>query len=225
GSLSTSSPFVVSPRRRRNLKFKSLTLFIPRKTRRISRFLLWRNYGQRSRRLGSWWYSAIAKILKFEISYKVFQHGSAEQRKELANQLVGHILPSRVQMYGCPVIRKIESEGKTQEQFKHLLFAKIGGNIWYDLLFFFDNKVMVILSAEVGWGRWAAPILVIKGILQEVCRWGATISYHSRFEKEVKANNIITFLFFDWGNCKYWHEDFSNLSLRGFRSEVRNGYV
>ncbi|KAI3870883.1 hypothetical protein MKX03_012985, partial [Papaver bracteatum] len=23
------------------------------------------------------------------------------------------------------------------------------------------------------------------------------------------------------GNCDYWHEDFSNLSLREFRSEVR----
>ncbi|XP_058087889.1 pumilio homolog 6, chloroplastic-like [Magnolia sinica] len=37
---------------------------------------------------------------------KFFDHGSPEQRKELANQLAGHIQPLSLQMYGCRVIQK-----------------------------------------------------------------------------------------------------------------------
>ncbi|XP_058112266.1 pumilio homolog 2-like isoform X2 [Magnolia sinica] len=38
---------------------------------------------------------------------KFFEHGSPEQRKELANQLAGHILPLSLQMYACLVIQKV----------------------------------------------------------------------------------------------------------------------
>ncbi|KAF8392795.1 hypothetical protein HHK36_021032 [Tetracentron sinense] len=38
---------------------------------------------------------------------KFFEHGSPEQRKELANQLSGQILPLSLQMYGCRVIQKV----------------------------------------------------------------------------------------------------------------------
>ncbi|KAJ0030322.1 hypothetical protein Pint_14058 [Pistacia integerrima] len=49
---------------------------------------------------------------------KFFEYGSPQQRKELANQLVGQILPLSLQMYGCRVIQKalevIELEQKAQ---------------------------------------------------------------------------------------------------------------
>ena len=41
--------------------------------------------------------------------FKFFEHGSPEQRKELANQLTGQILPLSLQMYGCRVIQKVYS--------------------------------------------------------------------------------------------------------------------
>ncbi|KAJ0089730.1 hypothetical protein Patl1_14205 [Pistacia atlantica] len=49
---------------------------------------------------------------------KFFEYGSPQQRKELANQLVGQILHLSLQMYGCRVIQKalevIELEQKAQ---------------------------------------------------------------------------------------------------------------
>ena len=36
-----------------------------------------------------------------------FEHGTDSQRKELANQLTGHVLPLSLQMYGCRVIQKV----------------------------------------------------------------------------------------------------------------------
>ncbi|KAG1326852.1 pumilio [Cocos nucifera] len=52
------------------------------------------------------------------LSLQFFEHGSAEQRKELANKLAGHVLPLSLQMYGCRVIQKalevIELDQKTQ---------------------------------------------------------------------------------------------------------------
>lgn len=36
-----------------------------------------------------------------------FEHGTESQRKELASQLVGHVLPLSLQMYGCRVIQKV----------------------------------------------------------------------------------------------------------------------
>ncbi|RVW73186.1 Pumilio-like 5 [Vitis vinifera] len=38
---------------------------------------------------------------------KFFEHGNPEQRKELASQLAGQILPLSLQMYGCRVIQKV----------------------------------------------------------------------------------------------------------------------
>jgi len=35
-----------------------------------------------------------------------FDHGTTSQRKELANQISGHILALSLQMYGCRVIQK-----------------------------------------------------------------------------------------------------------------------
>ncbi|TXG69587.1 hypothetical protein EZV62_004522 [Acer yangbiense] len=49
---------------------------------------------------------------------KFFEHGSPQQRKELADKLVGQMLPLSLQMYGCRVIQKalevIELDQKTQ---------------------------------------------------------------------------------------------------------------
>lgn len=36
-----------------------------------------------------------------------FEHGTESQRKELASQLTGHVLPLSLQMYGCRVIQKV----------------------------------------------------------------------------------------------------------------------
>jgi pumilio RNA-binding family len=35
-----------------------------------------------------------------------FEHGTSQQRSDLANQLVGHVLVLSLQMYGCRVIQK-----------------------------------------------------------------------------------------------------------------------
>lgn len=39
-----------------------------------------------------------------------FEHGTDVQRKQLASQLTGHVLPLSLQMYGCRVIQKVHSE-------------------------------------------------------------------------------------------------------------------
>ncbi len=36
-----------------------------------------------------------------------FEHGTPQQRRDLANQLVGHVLVLSLQMYGCRVIQKV----------------------------------------------------------------------------------------------------------------------
>lgn len=41
--------------------------------------------------------------------FQFFEHGTEVQRKELANQLTGHVLPLSLQMYGCRVIQKVPS--------------------------------------------------------------------------------------------------------------------
>jgi Pumilio-family RNA binding repeat len=41
--------------------------------------------------------------------FQFFEYGSVEQRRELANKLVGHILPLSLQMYGCRVIQKVHT--------------------------------------------------------------------------------------------------------------------
>lgn len=39
--------------------------------------------------------------------FQFFEHGSATQRRELADQLNGHVLQLSLQMYGCRVIQKV----------------------------------------------------------------------------------------------------------------------
>ena len=46
-------------------------------------------------------------ILAFVFYLQFFEHGSTEQRSELAEQLVGHVLNLSLQMYGCRVIQKV----------------------------------------------------------------------------------------------------------------------
>jgi Pumilio-family RNA binding repeat len=53
-----------------------------------------------------------------------FEHGSAAQRRELADQLFGHVLALSLQMYGCRVIQKvffISRELISQCVFEHLI--------------------------------------------------------------------------------------------------------
>lgn len=42
-----------------------------------------------------------------ELCVQFFEHGSHEQRKMLACQLAGQMLPLSLQMYGCRVIQKV----------------------------------------------------------------------------------------------------------------------
>ena len=39
--------------------------------------------------------------------HQFFEHGTREQRRELASELVGHVLVLSLQMYGCRVIQKV----------------------------------------------------------------------------------------------------------------------
>lgn len=45
-------------------------------------------------------------LFVFSLS-QFFEYGSPQQRKDLANQLSGQILPLSLQMYGCRVIQKV----------------------------------------------------------------------------------------------------------------------
>lgn len=38
---------------------------------------------------------------------KFFEHGSPEQKRRLAQELVGNVVPLTMQMYGCRVIQKV----------------------------------------------------------------------------------------------------------------------
>lgn len=39
--------------------------------------------------------------------FQFFEYGTPEQKKELADQLSGQMLPLSLQMYGCRVIQKV----------------------------------------------------------------------------------------------------------------------
>lgn len=40
--------------------------------------------------------------------FQFFEYGNSTQRKELADQLMGQIVPLSLQMYGCRVIQKVQ---------------------------------------------------------------------------------------------------------------------
>ena len=53
-------------------------------------------------------------LLKFlnvglQWNWQFFEHGTEIQRKQLASQIMGHVLPLSFQMYGCRVIQKVRS--------------------------------------------------------------------------------------------------------------------
>lgn len=41
------------------------------------------------------------------VGIQFFEHGTASQIRELADQLNGHVLALSLQMYGCRVIQKV----------------------------------------------------------------------------------------------------------------------
>lgn len=49
----------------------------------------------------------VSGVLNFSYCLQFFEYGSPEQRKELADQLIGQMLPLSLQMYGCRVIQKV----------------------------------------------------------------------------------------------------------------------
>ncbi|MCO5586548.1 hypothetical protein L7F22_040489 [Adiantum nelumboides] len=63
-----------------------------------------------------------------EILYrKFFEHGSQDQRLELAKQLIGHVLSLSLQMYGCRVIQKaLEVVGLDQQI---LIVSELDGHV------------------------------------------------------------------------------------------------
>ncbi|KAF7843114.1 pumilio-like protein 5 isoform X1 [Senna tora] len=54
---------------------------------------------------------------------KIFEHGSPDQRKKLADKLSGQILPLSLQMYGCRALEVIELDQKT------LLVQELDGHV------------------------------------------------------------------------------------------------
>lgn len=46
-------------------------------------------------------------IVQLFFLLQFFEYGSAKQKKELADQLAGQMLPLSLQMYGCRVIQKV----------------------------------------------------------------------------------------------------------------------
>ncbi|XP_058076874.1 structural maintenance of chromosomes protein 4-like [Magnolia sinica] len=67
---------------------------------------------------------------------KFFDHGSPEQRKELANQLAGHIQPLSLQMYGCWVIQKDDG----------IYEAVVGSDFVITRVAFRDNSLNVYIN-------------------------------------------------------------------------------
>ncbi|KAM0044923.1 putative armadillo-like helical, pumilio domain-containing protein [Helianthus debilis subsp. tardiflorus] len=51
-------------------------------------------------------YSLMTNVFGEYVLQKFFEHGSATQIRELAEQLTGHVLTLSLQMYGCRVIQK-----------------------------------------------------------------------------------------------------------------------
>lgn len=51
------------------------------------------------------------KVDLFVLLGQFFEHGTQQQRRELASQLVGHVLVLSLQMYGCRVIQKVRLLG------------------------------------------------------------------------------------------------------------------
>lgn len=46
-------------------------------------------------------------LISVLVLFQFFEHGSASQIRELAEQLSGHVLALSLQMYGCRVIQKV----------------------------------------------------------------------------------------------------------------------
>lgn len=51
------------------------------------------------------------RVDMFLVVGQFFEHGTQQQRRELASQLVGHVLVLSLQMYGCRVIQKVSVAG------------------------------------------------------------------------------------------------------------------
>uniref|UniRef100_A0A251T5G4 Putative armadillo-like helical, Armadillo-type fold protein n=1 Tax=Helianthus annuus TaxID=4232 RepID=A0A251T5G4_HELAN len=51
-------------------------------------------------------YSLMTDVFGKYVVQKFFEHGSATQIRELAEQLTGHVLTPSLQMYGCWIIQK-----------------------------------------------------------------------------------------------------------------------
>lgn len=51
-----------------------------------------------------------------------FEHGTQQQRRDLAKELVGHVLVLSLQMYGCRVIQKVLANSCTFWSFTSSIF-------------------------------------------------------------------------------------------------------
>ncbi|KAL2340320.1 hypothetical protein Fmac_008260 [Flemingia macrophylla] len=100
---------------------------------------------------------------------KFFEYGSPEQRRELADRLVGQILPLSLQMYGCRVIQKalevVELEQKAQ------LVRELDGNVMRCVRDQNGNHVIQKCIESI-------PTKKISFILSAFCGQVATLSMH-----------------------------------------------
>lgn len=77
-----------------------------------------------------------------------FEHGTQQQRRELASQLVGHVLVLSLQMYGCRVIQKVRRVRGVGGEVRSMLWLMRAEGGWR-------------VSAD-GWGR-GAGLLWVRG--------------------------------------------------------------
>ncbi|KAL0315969.1 UNVERIFIED_CONTAM: Pumilio6, chloroplastic [Sesamum radiatum] len=84
---------------------------------------------------------------------KLFEYGSPEERKDLANQLEGQILPLSLQMYGCRVVQKavevIDIEQKARlvreldgHHFQHILMVVVSYSLKYSFVWGVWKRVL-----------------------------------------------------------------------------------
>lgn len=84
-----------------------------------------------------------------------FEHGSAAQRRELADQLNGRVLTLSLQMYGCRVIQKVFFPPFFLSKMTHLVFVNM--------------KSLCLIISACGLSVWASYISVMMIVSNVIC--------------------------------------------------------
>ena len=99
-------------------------------------------------------FSTMSEFHTYVLFSQFFEHGNSDQRRELANKLVGHILPLSLQMYGCRVIQKVRSSAFLAV-FLYLIKILISVSYDFDLHLFqaldvieIDQKIQLVQELD-----------------------------------------------------------------------------